>query len=35
MIADALARALEAQRGHPASLRVLVNIWQDLERQMC
>lgn len=34
MIADALARALEVQRGHPASLRVLVNIWQKLQQQM-
>jgi hypothetical protein len=34
MIADALSRTLEAQRGHPASLRVLVNIWQKLEKQM-
>lgn len=35
MVADALAQALEAQRGHPASLRVLVNIWRRLEHEGC
>lgn len=33
MVADALSHALEAQRGHPASLRVLVNIWRKLEHE--
>ena len=33
MVADALAQVLEAQRGHPASLRVLVNIWRKLEHE--
>ena len=35
MVADALSHALEAQRGHPASLRVLVNIWRKLEHEGC
>lgn len=35
MVADALAQALEAQRGHPASLRVLVDIWRKLEQEGC
>lgn len=35
MVADALAQTLEAQRGHPASLRVLVNIWRKLEQEGC
>ncbi len=35
LIAEALSRTLDAQRGHPASLRVLVNIWQKLQQQMC
>lgn len=35
MIADALAHALDVQHGHPASLRVLVNIWRKLEEEGC
>jgi len=35
MVADALGQALEAQRGHPASLRVLVDIWRKLEQEGC
>lgn len=34
MIAEALSRTLEAQQGHPASLRVLVNTWKKLQEQV-